>query len=162
MSVHASGHTLCISLSQRAQLLTLQLSHRQSRNSIGLSEQAPRPSPRHDSLGSDVLPRPLAASPPLFWFGCHRRREEPGSLRLRGPSPLPSTTAKPALAPKPGWNVHLLAHQLLLMRSVGTCPPSLPLWGNVRDSDGGVRVEIKNMCLDVRPVWFQLCPKQAV
>lgn len=68
------------------------------RNSVGLSEQAPRPSPRHESLGADALPRPLAASPPLFWFGCHGGREEPVSLRLRGPSPLPSATARPGRA----------------------------------------------------------------
>lgn len=95
MSVNVSGCTPRISLPQRTLLLTLRLSHRQNRNSVGLSEQAPRPSPRHDSLGNDALPRPLAASPPLFWFGCHRRKEEPLSLPLRGLSPLPSSTARP-------------------------------------------------------------------
>lgn len=93
--------------------------------SVRLPEQVPRPSPEHDSLGSHRLPHPPATSPALFWSGCHRRREEPLSEPLRGPSYLPSTTARLPVS-YPGWNAHLLALQRLVANPMGTCPPSLP------------------------------------
>lgn len=143
---------------QRALPLTLRLPHRQSRSSVGCLS-------RHLALHRGVIhlgvmrshahwqPRPLCFGLVVIGEG---RSRSPGILR--GPSPLPSITAKPGLAPKPGWNVHHLTRRLLLVHSAGTCPPSLPLWGNVRDPDGGVSVEMKNMSFDVRPVWISLCP----
>ena len=105
--------------SPRALLLSLGLSHRLSRNSVGLSRR-PRPSPRHDSLGSDALPRPLAAAPPLFWFGCPRRREEPVSWHPRGSPHL--------RLPQPGQALLLSQGGALSSQPTRFC---LPVWGHL-------------------------------